>query len=63
MELKITALSVATLSEILARSGGNLTAAMVEADIATGAPVNDDNTVNLIHYAAWLVRERSGRGD
>jgi hypothetical protein len=35
---------------------------MLEADRAAGAPANPDGTVNLVHYAAWLVKE-SGRGD
>ena len=29
----------------------------LQADIDDGAPVNTDGTVNLVHYAAWLVRE------
>ena len=63
MELKITALDVATLAALLTRSGGRVTAEMVEADIAAGAPTNPDGTVNLIHYAAWMVKELSSRGD
>jgi len=30
---------------------------MIRADIACGAPVNADGTINLVHYAAWLLRE------
>ena len=55
MELKLTALDVETVAAILARSGGRTTADMVRTDIAAGAPVNPDGTINLIHYAAWLV--------
>jgi hypothetical protein len=33
---------------------------MIRADLAAGAPVNTDGTINLVHYAAWLVKERSG---
>lgn len=36
---------------------GPITAAMINADIAAGAPVNADGTINLVSYAAWLVRE------
>ena len=36
---------------------------MLRADIDAGAPTNADGTMNLVHYAAWLVREMSGRGD
>ena len=30
---------------------------MLRADAAAGAPLNADGTLNLVHYAAWLVRE------
>ena len=32
------------------------------ADIEAGAPHNADGTINLVHYAAWIVKEM-GRGD
>ena len=35
----------------------------LEADVAAGAPTNDDGTINLVHYAAWLnhqAREDDG---
>lgn len=28
----------------------------LEADIEAGAPVNDDGTINIIAYAAWILR-------
>ena len=31
-------------------------------DIEAGAPQNADGTLNLVHYAAWIVKEL-GRGD
>jgi hypothetical protein len=31
-------------------------------DLASGAPQNADGTLNLVHYAAWIVKEL-GRGD
>lgn len=43
-----------------AASGATIDAAMLESDIADGAPVNADGTL-LVHYAAWLVGEM-GRG-
>ena len=30
---------------------------MLDADLAVGAPTNDDGTINLVHYAAWLNRQ------
>jgi len=35
----------------------------LEADIVAGAPTNADGSVNLVHYAAWLVKEAAARGD
>jgi len=55
---RLTALSVADAAKVLSRSGGRpVTEAMLQADIDAGAPANADGTVNLIHYAAWLVKE------
>ncbi len=34
----------------------------IEQDIVDGAPSNSDNTINSMHYAAWLVKEL-GRGE
>ena len=44
-----------------AAAGDTIDVAMLEADIEAGAPVNPDGTLNLVHYAAWLLREM-GRG-
>ena len=37
---------------------GSRTASMesLEADIAAGAPVNDDGTMNIIAYGAWILK-------
>ncbi len=34
----------------------------ITTDIESGAPTNTDGTLNLVLYAAWLVKEM-GRGD
>ena len=34
----------------------------IATDLEDGAPKNSDGTMNLVHYAAWLVKEM-GRGD
>jgi hypothetical protein len=61
--LSVTGLSLADAARLLTRTGGQpITIGMLEADRAAGAPANPDGTVNLVHYAAWLVKE-SGRGD
>ncbi len=60
---KITAISPPKLAEILRKSGSReVSAQTIAADIDAGAPVSEDGTINMIEYAAWLVREMS-RGD
>jgi hypothetical protein len=47
---------------LLTRAGGQpVTEALLQADLDAGAPVNPDGTINMIHYAAWLVREMASR--
>lgn len=56
------ALSIDDLARLLTQLGREkITQEMIQADVDVGAPINDDGTINLIHYAAWLVKER-GRG-
>ena len=58
--LKITAIDQDKLIEILRKSGSRETSPEVlAADIAAGAPVNEDETINMIEYAAWLLKETS----
>ncbi len=60
--LSPTSLTVADAARLLTKVGGQpVTTAMLEADLAAGAPANADGSVNLVHYAAWLVREASAR--
>lgn len=55
-----TALAVADAARLLsAVSGGVITPEMINADIAVGAPANAEGTINLVHYAAWLLKMRS----
>ena len=61
--LNPAAMPVADAARVLTRLGGKpVTEAMLRADIEAGAPTNADGSVNLVHYAAWLVKEMS-RGD
>ena len=61
--LSPTAMPPADVAKLLSRAGGTpVTAEMLQADLSAGAPVNKDGTLNLVHYAAWLVREMN-RGD
>ena len=62
--LNPAALPVADAARVLTRLGGKaVTDTMLRADIDAGAPVNTDGTLNLVHYAAWLVKEMSPGGD
>ena len=46
------------LARILTASGLRAaTVEMLQADIDDGAPRNPDGTMNLIRFAAWLVKE------
>ena len=58
--MKITAIKQDKLLEILRRSGSReVSAETIADDIATGAPVSENGTINMIEYAAWLLREAS----
>lgn len=62
--LNPAALSVADAARMLARvTGFGVIEAMIRADIDAGAPTNADGTINLVHYAAWLVAEEAAHGD
>ena len=54
----LTALTVAQAAKVLSAAGGRrITEEMLRSDIDAGAPVNNDGTINLVHYAAWLAKE------
>lgn len=56
--LNPVALPVRDAARLLSKTGGHpISTEMLEADIAEGAPTNPDGTINLVHYAAWLVKE------
>ncbi len=58
--VRLTALSPAEVAGMISKGGGvRMTAADLKADVDAGAPVNEDGTISLITYAAWLVREVS----
>ena len=62
--LNPTALPVADAARLLSGAGGlRVTPEQIRADIDAGAPVNGDGTINLVQYAAWLVKEMANRGD
>ena len=60
----LTALTVAQAAKVLSSAGGRrIDEDMLRADIDAGAPVNADGTINLVHYAAWLIRTLAGHDD
>lgn len=62
--LNPSAMSIEDAARVLARIGGqSITEEMLRVDILAGAPTNRDSTINLVHYAAWLVKETASRGD
>lgn len=62
-QLSPQALRLADLVRILSAIGTRpVTVEMIQADIDAGAPANPDGTINLVNYAAWLVKEM-GHGD
>jgi hypothetical protein len=56
--LSLTSLTPADAARLLTRVGGQpVHVETIQADLAAGAPANADGTINLVLYAAWLVRE------
>jgi hypothetical protein len=61
--LNPNALSVGNAARLLSRVGGErVTEEMLRNDLDASAPTNADGMINLVHYAAWLVKEM-GRGE
>jgi hypothetical protein len=57
-------LPLADLLRILSTLGARVvTEDKLQADVEAGAPMNADGTINLVHYAAWLVKEMGHHGD
>ncbi len=60
--LNPAALTPEDAARLLSRVGGSaVPAALLHADHEAGAPQNADGTINLVHYAAWLVKEMGHR--
>jgi len=55
------AMSLEDAARLLSRIGGKqVTSDVLQADVDAGAPTNADGTINLVHFAAWLVKEMAG---
>lgn len=56
--LNPAALSLVDAAAVLSRAGTTpVTVAMLQQHVDDGMPLNPDGTINLVTYAAWLVRE------
>lgn len=56
--LNPTALPLADAAKLLAKvSGYAVTEEMLQTDVLVGAPTNCDGTLNLVHFASWLIKE------
>ena len=57
-------LAIPDLLAVLRKAGSrHISEEALRRDIAAGAPVNPDGTMNLLQYAAWLAKKEAGRGD
>ena len=55
--LKLTALQPDMLVNLLKGTGSRLISAeLLAADFEAGAPRNEDGTINLIEFTAWIVK-------
>lgn len=55
-------LSIEDVSRLLSAAGGKrITPEEIKADVEAGAPVGHDGRMNLVHYAAWLMREMQSK--
>ena len=55
--LKLTASPPEMLVNLMKQAGSRqISAETLAADFAAGAPKNEDGTVNLIEYAAWIMK-------
>ena len=63
-QLSPLAMSIADAARVLSKVGGQtIEPEMLQEDIDDGAPTNPDGTINLVHYASWLVREMATRAN
>ena len=62
--LKLTALQPEMLVNILKGAGSRLiTSELLAADFEAGAPRNEDGTINLVEFGAWVVKGEDTNGN
>ena len=63
-QIKLTAISIPDFVRLLKQAGSrHASEDAIRQDVEKGAPVNYDGTINIIHYAAWLIREAGSDGN
>lgn len=59
---RLGALPIEQVATLLRHAGSqHISVDTIRADLVAGAPANRDGTINLVVYAAWLVRELARR--
>ena len=62
--LKLTTLQPEMLVNILKGAGSRLISTeLLAADFEAGAPRNEDGTINLVEFAAWIVKGDEANAD
>ena len=55
-KINMKALTIEEFVALLKKAGSTtITIEKINAEIASGAPVNPDGTINLFEYVAWLL--------
>ena len=63
-KLNPSSLSIEDAVKVLRAAGSqHVSEDKLRSDIEAGAPVNPDGSVNLVHYAAWMVKEMARGSD
>ena len=58
MEFNVPQMSKADFIQVLRHYGcRTITEAKLDEQIAAGAPLNENGTVNIVNYTAWVLKE------
>ena len=58
MELNTPPMTKTNFIQVLQHYGcQTISSEKLDAQIAAGAPVNDDGTINIVNYTAWVLKE------
>lgn len=58
MELNVPPMTKTNFIQVLQHYGcQTISTEKLDEQIAAGAPVNDDGTINIVNFTAWLLKE------